>query len=85
MSTTTINARIDINTKAQVTEILSDLGLNTSQVISMLFKQIIFTRSIPFEMRLPNRETVNAFLDAQEGKNIKSFNSIEELQKELRS
>lgn len=41
--------RID---KEQASAIVEELGTNLSTVVNMLLKQIIITRSIPFEMKL---------------------------------
>lgn len=82
MSTATINARIDSETKEEATAILSGLGLNTTQAICLFFKQIIYTKSIPFKIELPRRETLNAIGELEAGKGVK-FDSIDELFKDL--
>nr|MBP3598591.1 type II toxin-antitoxin system RelB/DinJ family antitoxin [Eubacterium sp.] len=54
MATKTANvlARIEPETKEQAELILSQLGVPASVVINMLYKQIIRTKSIPFEITL---------------------------------
>ena len=47
-----IQVRTDKKDKEKVNEILEQLGTNLSSVINMLMKQIILTRSIPFDMKL---------------------------------
>ena len=51
--TISINARIDPDLKATAEEILDKLGLTSSGVISMLYKQIVLQRGLPFELKLP--------------------------------
>lgn len=52
-----INIRIDAETKSKAFEVLNLLGLNATEAINLLFKQIIYTQSIPFEIKLPpNKE-----------------------------
>lgn len=50
MKTCFIQARVDENDKKKAETILKELGTNYSAVISMLLKQIIITKSIPFDV-----------------------------------
>jgi DNA-damage-inducible protein J len=84
MSTTTINAKIDSATKEEAQSILDSLGLNMSQAISLFFKQIVYTRSIPFELRLPNKTTVETFKKTDAGKDLHRVSSVDKLAEELK-
>ena len=81
----TINARIDPATKAQAVDILHSLGLNTTQAISLFFNQIIYTRGIPFELKVPNEATVETFRKTDAGQDLLRVSSVAELAKELNS
>ena len=85
MSTSTINARIDSETKEQAKAILEKLGINTSQAIALFFRQIIYTRGIPFELRLPNKTTVETFKKTDAGRELNRVSDIKELSRELKS
>lgn len=52
-NTATVYARIDPELKADVDNILSQLGVTPSSLVQMLYKQIKLTRSIPFGIKLP--------------------------------
>lgn len=65
-------ARVEPEVKEKAEEILSKLGVPTSVVINMLYKQIIMTRSIPFSLSLPKEP---ATLDSM---TTKEFNSMME-------
>ncbi len=65
MKTSIINARIKPELKGDVEEILSTLGITTTQAITMFFEQIRLQRGIPFSLQLPNEETTQALLDAR--------------------
>lgn len=41
--------RIEENTKKQAVELLEGLWLNLSDVVNMLFRQVILQKGIPFE------------------------------------
>lgn len=84
MSTVTVNARIDSKTKDEAVRILHSLGLNPTQVIHMLFKQIIYTKSVPFKIELPQGETSKAISELESGKGVK-FDTVDELFEDLES
>lgn len=52
MSKTYIQVRAEEKDKELASEILEKLGTNLSTVVNMLLKQIIMTKSIPFEVKL---------------------------------
>lgn len=52
MSKTYIQVRAEESDKELASEILEKLGTNLSTVVNMLLKQIIITKSIPFEVKL---------------------------------
>ena len=52
MSKKYIQVRAEENDKELASEILEKLGTNLSAVVNMLLKQIIMTKSIPFEVKL---------------------------------
>ncbi len=73
MKTAIINARVKPQLKNEVESILSQLGITTTQAITMYFEQIKITNGIPFSLRLPNDETIQAMKDARINKNMKSI------------
>ena len=85
MSTTTINTRIDSETKEKAVDVLHSLGLTTTQAISLFFKQIIYTKSIPFEIKVPNDETIQTFKKTDAGKHLHEVSGIDQLAEELNS
>lgn len=70
MATRTANvmARVEPNVKSQAESILEDLGVPSSTVINALYKQIIYTRSIPFDLSVPSVPAANI---TRASKNIK--------------
>lgn len=54
MEKTFLQVRTDIKDKEQASFILEELGTNLSSVVNMLLKQIILTKSIPFEIKIPH-------------------------------
>lgn len=50
--TATITTRVDPKLKANIEEILSQLGMNTTQAINMFLKQLERHRGLPFDVQL---------------------------------
>jgi DNA-damage-inducible protein J len=70
MKTAIINARIKPELKKEVEQIFSQLGITTTQAITMFFEQIRLTHGIPFELKIPNEETLAAMEDARANRNL---------------
>ena len=49
----------------------------------MYYNEIARTGTIPFEIKTPNADTLEAMRDADENRNCKSFDCIEDLMKDL--
>ena len=84
--TDTLNIRINPDVKKQVESTLDDLGLSMAEAVTIFFKQVIMTDSIPFVIKKPklNKETLEAIKDVELGKNLHGpFNTIEEMKADL--
>ena len=77
-----IHARIDPVLKHDAENILHRLGLNASQAINAFYAQIVHVRGIPFELRLPNEETIAAMKELDSGK-VKTYDSMQDLWNEI--
>ena len=53
----TIRARIEPKLKEDAEEILKELGLNATTVITMLYNQIRIRKGLPFAVEIPNATT----------------------------
>ena len=62
-----INARVDPTLKAKAERILSRVGISTTDAITMLLHQIVLRRGLPFEARIPNKETIAAMDELDRG------------------
>lgn len=51
--TATVLARVDPELKMKAEDILDRLGVPASLLINMLYRQIVMTKSIPFDIRIP--------------------------------
>jgi DNA-damage-inducible protein J len=56
------------DTKEKAKSILKDLGIPISTAHDLFYRQIVAHKGLPFDVRIPNRETVQAMQDARDGK-----------------
>jgi DNA-damage-inducible protein J len=77
--TATIRTRIEPNLKSDVEDILAQLGLNASETVQLLYRQIKLQRGLPFDVRIPNALTARTLRASKAGKNVKRFGSKKEL------
>ena len=85
---TRISARIDRDLKAEGEKVLAQLGLNTTDLIKLTFRQLVMRQGLPFDVKIPNAETVeamNELLDEGKRKDLQTFDSVEALMDDLNS
>lgn len=76
--TTTIQARIDPKLKEKGDAVLKKIGLTPSQAVNALYAQIVLQRGLPFALKIPNKETLQAIkeLESGGGETYSSFKEI---------
>jgi DNA-damage-inducible protein J len=84
MSKTQTTIRVDEENYIKAKEILSQIGLNYSQAINVFNNMIVINKGLPFELKLPNNDTIQALYEL-ETKNGKTFDNVEELFADLDS
>ena len=79
----TITARVDENVKKEAETLFKKMGLNMSTAMNLFLKKCILEQGIPFELKVPNRETLKAMQETEDilsGKiERKGYKSAEEL------
>ncbi len=85
MKSATVRARINEELKFDVEQILQRLNLSVSEAISLFMAQIKLRRGIPFDIRVPNEETLQTFKDTDEGKNLVRCKNAKDMLSEISS
>ena len=78
-----IRTRINAELKSKEETILSGIGIKPSQAITMFYTQIARQGGIPFDLKIPNDETVAALQENLT--KSKKFQSVNQLMADLRS
>lgn len=66
--TATINARIDPAVKAEAERVFSAIGISASDAIGLFYRQVVFKNGLPFDVRIPNADTLAALQEIESGK-----------------
>lgn len=75
------NVYLDSAMKEQAKSIFKKYGVSLSDAINMFLTQSVMERGLPFELKLPNDETIKAIEDARNGVNADTL-TLEELESE---
>lgn len=65
-----IRARIEPELKEEAEMIFNALGLSITEAITLFYRQVKLVKGLPFEIRIPNRTTLQTFQDTDEGRNL---------------
>ena len=80
----TVTARVDENVKKEAETLFKKMGLNMSTAMNLFLKKCILEQGIPFELKVPNRETRKVLDEVEKGVGLsKTFDSIDELMEDL--
>ena len=82
MSKVQTSLRLDQDKFAEAKEILKSLGLNFTEAVNIFTSMVVANKGLPFDVKIPTKEFKNS-IDEFENKNGKSFNTTDELFKDL--
>jgi len=68
MKTALIQTRVEPGLKAEVERILREIGISTSEAITIFLNRVKLEKGIPFELKIPNAKTLEAMKDIEEGR-----------------
>ena len=68
-----IQARIDEDLKTEGELILKKIGLTTTELMRMTFRQLVMRKGLPFEATIPNEQTLKSFDEANDPSTSSSY------------
>ena len=78
-----IRARVEPELKHQAEELFSDLGLSATEAITLFYKQVTLHRGLPFDVKVPNAETLKALRQARDGVGLTEYAGLDSLKAEF--
>jgi len=76
------NVYLDASTKEKAQKIFKMYGLGLSEAFNIFLTQSVLEQGIPFEIKIPNKTTLDAIKDARNAKNMEPV-TFQELQLEM--
>jgi DNA-damage-inducible protein J len=81
--TSTIRARIEPELKDNAEHIFQQLGLSTTQAITLFYKQVELKQGLPFDVAIPNATTRKTFSDTDAGRDVIICDDTDEMFEKL--
>jgi DNA-damage-inducible protein J len=81
-ATAMIHVRIDQELKSKASKTFGAMGLSLSEAVRVFLTRAATDQAFPFELRVPNAETIAAMEAGDRGEVVK-FGSVEELMADL--
>ena len=78
MKTAVLHTRIAPALKTQPESIFDQIGLSSSDAIRIFFKQVILRKGLPFDVAIPNKETVETLKKSKRNVGVKMFDTPDE-------
>ena len=69
--------------KKKADAIFETLGISKTEAFNMFLSNVILNNGIPFEVKIPNKETLEAVEDIENKRNLTSYNNLEEMYEDL--
>jgi len=67
----TVRARVEPKLKRDAEVILRRVGLTSSEAIGLFYRRVTLEKGLPFETRIPNKETRRAIESIRKGNGIR--------------
>ncbi len=82
--TAMIRARTELKLKNKVERIFEILGLTASEAINLFYHRVELENGIPFDLKIPNTKTLRAINDVDKNKNVRGYDDVEEMLRNLK-
>lgn len=82
-ATAFVRARIDETLKEEASAVLADMGLTVSDVVRIVLTKVAKDKALPFEMRVPNKLTVETLARSERGEDVHHAKDADDLYEQL--
>ena len=78
-----VQVRIEPELKQAAETVFSELGITSGEAIRMFYAQVKMRGGIPFEVVIPNQDTLDAMKEVEQSNDLEKFDSFKDLRKKL--
>ncbi len=79
----TVKVKIEPQLKKEVETIFQKLGLTPMEAIKLFYRAVKLEKTLPFDAKIPNEETLQAIKDAKERENLTECDDVNDLLRKL--
>ena len=83
--TTMVHARVESDLKTDTEKIFKKLGLSTTEAIAVFFSQVRLRKGLPFEVKIPNKTTLETFKKTDAGLELNKYESMAKFKEKMRA
>ena len=81
--TAMITTRVAPGLKSDAEKVLRKLGISTTEAINLFLSQVRLRKGLPFDVKIPNKTTLKAMRDAEEGRDLTECEDAEDMFRKL--
>ncbi len=78
-----IRARVEPDLKHEAEEVFAALGLSATEAITLFYKQVSLHHGLPFEVKIPNAETLEAMRQASNKDGLTKYGNVKDLMADI--
>lgn len=79
-----ISTRIDANLKEAALKVFHQLGITEGEAIRMFYAQVNLHQGLPFEVSIPNSETIEAMKEGEDNsENLQTYKCFSDIRNDL--
>ena len=78
-----IRARVEPELKQEAEKVFAALGLSVTEAITLYYKQVTVHQGLPFSVRIPNAETLEAMRQVRDRDGLTTYASLDDLMAEF--
>mgnify|MGYP001568668672 CR=1 FL=1 len=79
-----IRARTEPELKSNVERILKKLGMTSTEAINLFYRQIQLRKGLPFDVKIPNKTTLETFKKTDANIELNTYEALEEFVEKMR-
>jgi len=80
-----VHARVESDLKTDTEKIFKKLGLSTTEAIAVFFSQVRLRKGLPFEVKIPNKTTLETFKKTDAGLELNEYESMAKFKEKMRA
>jgi len=78
-----VHARVQSDLKTDTEKIFRKLGLSTTEAITVFFSQVRLRKGLPFDVKIPNKATLETFRKSDAGLELNEYESMAKFKEKM--